>query len=102
MVSAFIDAHRVRFGVEPICRVLTSHGVKIAPSTYYAAKTRPLSARAQRDDAVLAHIVRVHESPRIGRRLYGARKVFKELAWEEGLVASIPSWVMSRGARSNG
>jgi hypothetical protein len=37
---AFIDAHRQVFGVEPICRVLTSHGLKIATSTYYAAKTR--------------------------------------------------------------
>jgi putative transposase len=34
---AFIDEHRDRFGgVEPICRVLTQHGCKIAPSTYYA------------------------------------------------------------------
>ncbi len=36
----FIDAHRQVFGVEPICRVLTSHGLKIATSTYYAAKNR--------------------------------------------------------------
>jgi len=37
---AFIDDHRDRFGVEPICRVLTEHGVKIAPSTYlYRART---------------------------------------------------------------
>ena len=34
----FIDEHRVRFGVEPICRVLRENDVKIAPSTYYAAK----------------------------------------------------------------
>jgi transposase InsO family protein len=37
----FIDAHRNRFGVEPICRT-----PGIAPSTYYARKTRPLSQRA--------------------------------------------------------
>jgi putative transposase len=41
VVIAFIDAHRSRFGVEPICRVLSQHGVKVAPRTYYAAKTRP-------------------------------------------------------------
>lgn len=35
-VSAYIDAHRGRFGVEPICRTLA-----IAPSTYYAARARP-------------------------------------------------------------
>ena len=33
----FISEHKSRFGVEPICRVLTEHGLKIAPSTYYAA-----------------------------------------------------------------
>lgn len=37
---AFIDEHRELFGVEPICRVLKEHGVKIAPSTFYAFKKR--------------------------------------------------------------
>ena len=32
---AYIDAHRDRFGVEPICQLLP-----IAPSTYYDAKRR--------------------------------------------------------------
>jgi len=36
----FIDGHRVRFGVEPICRVLSQHGCTIAPSIYYAARSR--------------------------------------------------------------
>jgi putative transposase len=33
----FISEHEDRFGVEPICRVLTQHGCQIAPSTYYDA-----------------------------------------------------------------
>jgi putative transposase len=37
---ADIDANRDRFGVEPICQLLP-----IAPSTYYAARRRPASAR---------------------------------------------------------
>lgn len=41
----YIDQHRDRFGVEPICTVLRRAGMQIAPSTYYAAKTRPPSAR---------------------------------------------------------
>jgi hypothetical protein len=41
---AFIDAHKDAFGVEPICRLLP-----IAPSTCYAAKARPPSARAVSD-----------------------------------------------------
>lgn len=44
------DEYRKVFGVEPICRVLTSHGLKIATSTYYAAKNRAPSARSVRDD----------------------------------------------------
>ena len=79
----FIDDHKDRFGVEPICRVLSEHGWEIAPSTYYAARKRPLSKRALRDAEVLAHIERVHSSPKIGRRLYGARKVFHQLCAEE-------------------
>ncbi|XCI61378.1 hypothetical protein MPNTM1_02520 [Mycolicibacterium parafortuitum] len=38
MIVEYIDAHRDRFGVDPICTVLTEHGMPIAPSTYYAAK----------------------------------------------------------------
>jgi len=49
MVTKFITENRQRFGVEPMCRVLTEHGVRIAPSTYYAALTRAPSARAVRD-----------------------------------------------------
>ncbi len=43
---AFVDDHRERFGVEPICRVLSVHGIQIAPNSYYAHKKRPRSARA--------------------------------------------------------
>ena len=55
--------------------MLTEHGCKIAPSTFYAAQKRPPSARARRDEALLVEIRRVHSHPRIGRDLYGARKV---------------------------
>ncbi len=47
-MTAFMDDHKTRFGVVPICTVLSEHGVKIAPSTYYAAKNRALSVRAVR------------------------------------------------------
>ena len=40
----------LRWGVEPICRVLTEHGTPIAPSTYYEAKGRTPSRRVRRDD----------------------------------------------------
>ena len=49
MIVTFIDQHKHGFGVEPICRTLTAAGTQIAPSTYYAFKTRPPSKRALRD-----------------------------------------------------
>jgi hypothetical protein len=54
-MTAFIDQHRVTFGVEPMCAVLP-----IAPSTYYAATSRPLSARHLRDEALKPEITRVY------------------------------------------
>ncbi len=83
---AFIDAEKARFGVEPICRVLTEHGCKIAPSTYYAHRARPPSARAVRDAEVLVEVRRVHSDRRTGRGVYGARKVWHQLR-REGIRA---------------
>ncbi|WP_285566762.1 hypothetical protein [Streptomyces sp. RTGN2] len=40
-MSRAIDEHRARIGgVEPICRMLTEHDCKIAPSIYYAHHKR--------------------------------------------------------------
>ena len=36
----FIAENRDRFGVAPICRVLTEHGVPIAPRTFHALVRR--------------------------------------------------------------
>ncbi len=63
-------------GVEPICAVLNEAGVQIAPSGYYAAKTRPPSARAVRDAELVPVIHQVHKD-NIG--VYGARKVHAEV-----------------------
>ncbi|MEW1654754.1 IS3 family transposase [Streptomyces sp. NPDC093707] len=76
---AFIDEHRDRFGgVEPICRTLTEHGCKIAPSTYYAHhKRRSMpSARTVRDIELKEQISEVFEA---NYHVYGARKVWREL-----------------------
>jgi putative transposase len=64
------------FGVEPICRVLSEHGIKIAPSTYYAAKARPASARAVRDIWLKAEITAVWKA---NYEVYGAYKVWREM-----------------------
>jgi len=76
---AYIDTHRDRFGVEPICQLLP-----IAPSTYYDAKRRPPSARALRDEELKAAIARVH---RDNFGVYGARKVWRQLGREGIAVA---------------
>lgn len=75
----FVSEHKEVFGVEPICRVLSKAGVQIAPSTYYAAITRPPSKRAVRDAEVLAEIRRVFEA---NYEVYGARKVWRQLRRE--------------------
>lgn len=88
---AFIAAHidrlsvdGLRWGVQPICRVLTEHGCKIAPSTYYAFSTRPASARSISDAAMLVDIRRVFTAS--GNR-YGADKVWWKLHREGSTVA---------------
>jgi putative transposase len=82
VIVAYIDAHRERvvegrrLGVEPICEVLRTADVQIAPSTYYASKTRPPSARAVRDAELVPVIRQVHKD-NLG--VYGVRKVHAEL-----------------------
>ena len=76
---AYIDAHRERFGVEPICRAL-----QFAPRTYYAAKARPPSARALRDEELKPQIARVHAE---NFDVYGAEKVWAQLNREGTRVA---------------
>ena len=78
-MTAFIDARRSEFGVEPICEVLP-----IAPSTYYAAKSRPPSARGLRD-AELSEKIR--KAWKDSRRRYGARKVWRQLLRQGESVA---------------
>ena len=65
----YIDAHRVEFGVEPICNAL-----QVAPSTYYAAKTRPASARSVRDAMLIPMLVAIWMA---NYRVYGAHKLWK-------------------------
>jgi putative transposase len=72
----FVDEHRHLGGVESICRVLTEHGMPIAPSGYWAAKARPPSARSVRDAELLAEIERIHAD---NYDVYGVRKVWHEL-----------------------
>lgn len=83
-MRAFIDEHRDRFGVEPICRAL-----QIAPSGYrrHAARLRNPSqqpARWQRDAVLRPHVERVWAA---NMQVYGADKVWKQLHREGHSVA---------------
>lgn len=70
----FIDMHAdrrtggLRWGIEPVCAAL-----EVAVSTYYSAKSRPVSARATRD-AVMAPILMALWVANL--RVYGARKLW--------------------------
>ena len=57
MIVDYIDSYRGRFGVEPVCQVLAEAGIQIAPSTYYARSTAPLTD-AELVDAYLANALR--------------------------------------------
>lgn len=81
----FIDEHRAVFRVEPICRVLTEHGVTIAPSTYYDARDRVPSKQAVRDGEIVV-LIRAAREDRFVRR-YGARKMWSHLRREGHDVA---------------
>jgi putative transposase len=64
--------------------VLADAGTQIAPSTYYAARSRGPSPRALRDEALTAQIERVHAD---NYGVYGARKVWRQLHREGTPVA---------------
>lgn len=81
---AFIDSHRVQYGVEPICQV-----VPIAPSTYYAHKARQADParrppRVCRDAVLRDAIQRIWDEH---FQVYGARKVWRQLQREGQRVA---------------
>jgi putative transposase len=77
VIVAFINDHKDRFGVEPICRVLSEHGCKIAPSTYYDNRNRQPSKKELRD----IELTTVIETARKVRfvRLFGADKLWLHL-----------------------
>jgi putative transposase len=70
-VSRYIDEHRGRFGVEPICRILG-----VSASAYYQRATGKRSARHLEDERLLTRIREVHEANYCA---YGYRRTWKTL-----------------------
>ena len=77
----FIDTYWARFGAEPICAVLSEHGISIAPSTYYARRSMPVTS-AELEDTYLANLlVTLHREI---WSAYGVRKL-RHAARRQGL-----------------
>ena len=64
--------------------MLTEFGLKIAPSTYYAALTRRPSRRAVRDEELKTMIVKIYEE---NYSVYGAKK---------SVASAAPEWCAGR------
>jgi putative transposase len=93
-MTRYIDAHKERYGVEPICRVL-----EIAPSTYYAAGSRPACAGRVQDEQLKPEVARVHEE---NYGVYGARKVWRQLNREGFGVGRDRVWRLMRNLQLAG
>jgi hypothetical protein len=79
-VSRFIDEHRGRFGVEPICSTLG-----VSASSYYQRATGVRSVRAVGDERLLERIERVHAANYCCygyRRSWLALKRVKRAEWD--------------------
>ncbi|MGI8412306.1 MAG: IS3 family transposase, partial [Solirubrobacteraceae bacterium] len=70
-MSVFIDAHRDRFGVEPICEVMD-----VSASAYYHRATGQRSVRQVEDERLTARIREVHEE---NFECYGYPRVWHQL-----------------------
>ena len=70
-MSAFIDQHRERFGVEPICRTLD-----VSASAYYQRATGEHSERSVEDERLTCRIREVHAE---NFECYGYPRVWHEL-----------------------
>jgi putative transposase len=70
-VSVFVDEHRTRFGVEPICKTLG-----VSASAYYQRATGARSTRAVDDERLLARIREIHAA---NYYAYGSWRMWKAL-----------------------
>jgi putative transposase len=96
----FIDEHKDEFGGEPICAVLAGTPARIAPSTYYARKSRPPSRRSVTDAETTRVIRGVHEE---NYGVYGQIKMHAELARVGGVQGrSVARCTVARLMRAAG
>ena len=91
LICQFIDQKKQEFGVAPICRVLSEHGIQIAPRTYWARLNAAPGKRELWDIAVTEILAGIYEPDEQGRRppesLYGTVKMWAHLNRQGILVA---------------
>lgn len=102
---AFIDQHKdhrvaggLRWGVEPLCDVLSEHGISISPSTFYEWVARVPSGRQLRDEQVTGLIRAERETNKLVAGL-GSRKMWLRL---RGKGHDVARCTVERLMRANG
>ena len=99
----FVESHRYRFGVAPICRALTSAGLKIAPNTYRTWRRRGISKRELWDATITEVLAGYYTPDQDGRlapeSLYGSVKMWAHLN-REGI--EVAKCTVERLMRLNG
>ncbi|HXR29618.1 MAG TPA: IS3 family transposase [Solirubrobacterales bacterium] len=98
-VSSFIEEHRERFGVEPICATL-----EVSASAYYERAKGRRSARAIEDERLLTRIREIHERNYCA---YGYRRMWIALQREgegvgRGRVQRLMKGAGIQGAKRRG
>ena len=73
MKLCYIHTYRHRFGVEPICAVLSEHGMKIAPQTYYRWLACPVRSAELEEAYLVNEIIDIY---RRNKFVYGVRKMW--------------------------
>ena len=78
----------LRWGVEPMCAVLSEHGVPISASTYYEWITKTPARRQLRDTELIAIIAAQREDKRTGKfvQTLGSRKMWIRLRDRKSVV----------------
>ena len=94
MRYALIERRRNHYPVRLMCRLLG-----VSASGYYAWRTRPESARAQRDRELMPRIRHVHEA---SKGVYGSPRVHAELVAEGVRVGRHKVAQLMRSARLRG
>lgn len=73
VIVDYIESYRDRFGVEPVCTVLSEHGVQIASSTYFARRKAPVTATELEEAYLVNAVVTLH---RANWGVYGVRTLW--------------------------